>query len=190
MPFDPTKPAPGDDLDAVLVRNQLNALNTRIDGVTGITAAVVDSVTVVAPGQPASVIFSVIGTVLHVSLALPQGYDGAPGQPGAQGPPFANVVIDSITTLDPGTNATVSVYFDGTLVHLSFGLPRGAQGEQGIQGAPGEVTNAAMSGAIATAVAGTSNNTNGIPTLDTSFVDPDSETLRQAFNALVLAQRR
>ena len=32
MPFDPTKPAPGDDLDAVLVRNQFNELKALIDG--------------------------------------------------------------------------------------------------------------------------------------------------------------
>jgi len=31
MPFDPAKPAPGDDLDAVLIRNQLNALKALID---------------------------------------------------------------------------------------------------------------------------------------------------------------
>lgn len=31
MPFDPTKPAPGDDLDAVLVRDQLNSLKALID---------------------------------------------------------------------------------------------------------------------------------------------------------------
>ena len=31
MAFDPTKPAPGDDLDAVLVRNQFNALKALID---------------------------------------------------------------------------------------------------------------------------------------------------------------
>ena len=31
MPFDPAKPAPGDDLDAVLVRSQLNALKALID---------------------------------------------------------------------------------------------------------------------------------------------------------------
>ena len=31
MPFDPAKPAPGDDLDAVLVRDQLNALKALID---------------------------------------------------------------------------------------------------------------------------------------------------------------
>ena len=31
MAFDPAKPAPGDDLDAVLIRNQLNALKALID---------------------------------------------------------------------------------------------------------------------------------------------------------------
>ena len=31
MPFDSAKPAPGDDLDAVLIRNQLNALKALID---------------------------------------------------------------------------------------------------------------------------------------------------------------
>ena len=31
MPFDPTKPAPGDDLDAVLIRNQFNELKALID---------------------------------------------------------------------------------------------------------------------------------------------------------------
>jgi len=31
MPFDPTKPQPGDDLDAVLVLAQLNALKALID---------------------------------------------------------------------------------------------------------------------------------------------------------------
>ena len=31
MAFDPNKPAPGDDLDAVLIRNQLNALKALID---------------------------------------------------------------------------------------------------------------------------------------------------------------
>ena len=31
MPFDPTQPAPGDDLDAVLILNQLNELKALID---------------------------------------------------------------------------------------------------------------------------------------------------------------
>jgi hypothetical protein len=187
MLFDPNKPAFGSPDSSAEMRGQLNGLKALIDAGSGITGAVVDSVTTVGPGQPAGVTLSVIGTVLHVSLVLPEGQAGAAG---AQGPPFSNVVIDSITTLDPGANAAVFVYFDGTLVHLSFALPRGAQGEQGIQGPPGEVTNAAMAGAIATAVAGTANNTNAVATLDTPLADPDAEALRLKMNELILAQRR
>src|ERR1043166_7861556 len=188
MPFDPNLPTPNTLADANAMRAQLNGLNDKIDAIPGITAAVVDSVTTVGPGQPAMVTVSVIGTVLHLILTLPEGQPGLPGAPGLQGPPFANVVIDSITTLDPGATASVSVYFDGTLVHLSFGIPRGAQGEQGIQGPPGEVTVTAMNGAIASAIAGTANNTNAVATLDTALADPASEALRQKINELILAQ--
>jgi hypothetical protein len=38
MPFDPSKPAPGDDLDAVLVRNQFNALKALIDAQAAVIA--------------------------------------------------------------------------------------------------------------------------------------------------------
>ena len=55
-----------------------------------------------------------------------------------------------------------------------------------MDGAPGEVTNAAL----ATAITGTSNNTNAVPTLDTPFADPDAESMRQRFNAFLLAARR
>jgi len=188
--FDPNLPQANTLADAVQMRAQFNGLKTLIDAIPGITAAVVDTVTTVGPGQPATVMLSLTGTVLHMSLTLPEGQPGLPGIPGLQGPPFANVVIDSITTLDPGTNASVFVYFDGTLVHLSFAIPRGMQGEQGIQGPPGEVTNAAMAGAIAAAVAGTANNTNAVARLDTPLADPDSETLRLKINELILAQRR
>lgn len=40
------------------------------------------------------------------------------------------------------------------------------------------------------AISGTSNNTNAIATLDTPFADPDAESMRQAYNTLVLALRR
>jgi hypothetical protein len=143
MPYDPALPANGAKVKAAELRGQFAGLKELFDSATGITSVMVDSVTTLAPGQPPTVTLSIVGTVLHMICAFPQGNDGTPGLPGLQGPPFANVVIDSITTLDPGANASVAVYFDGTLVHLSFGIPRGAQGEQGIQGPPGEVTNAA-----------------------------------------------
>jgi hypothetical protein len=135
------------------------------------------------------------------------GADGAPGpqgpqgSQGPQGPPFAGAVVDGVNTLNPGDPATVSTSFDGSNVRFQFGIPRGndgnqgpqgndgaqgPQGPEGPQGPTGEVSNAAL----AAAIAGTSNNTNAVPTLDTPFADPDSETLRQAFNALVLALRR
>jgi len=74
-------------------------------------------------------------------------------------------------------------------VRFTFGIPRGDTGDtepQGNQGPPGEVTNAALSNAIS----GTSSNTNGVSTLDTPFADPDAETLRQAYNTLMLGLRR
>ena len=64
-------------------------------------------------------------------------------------------------------------------------------GPQGPQGPPGEVTQAALDSAID----GTSANSNAVPTLDTPFThDPptlaDLETMRSAYNDLVLALRR
>ena len=47
-----------------------------------------------------------------------------------------------------------------------------------------------LNNALANAIAGTSANMNAMATIDTPMPDPDSETLRQAFNALVLAARR
>jgi hypothetical protein len=194
MPFNPSLPADHSPNSSAEMRAQLNGLKADIDAIPGLTAAVVDSVTTLNPGELATVTIAIIGTVLHLSLALPRGAEGLQGVPGLQGPPFANAVIDSVATLAPGENASVAVSFDGTNVHLSFGIPRGAQGEQGIQGipgAPGEVSTTAMNGTIATAIAGTSNNTNSVPTMDTPFAgNPDAETLRLAFNALVLALRR
>ena len=65
----------------------------------------------------------------------------------------------------------------------------------GAQGAPGEVTNAALDSAIASAITGTSNNTNGVATLDTPFInDPaslaDLELMRAKINEVILAARR
>ena len=116
------------------------------------------------------------------------------GTPGSQGPPFANAVIDSVNTLAPGEPASVWVSFDGTNVHFTFNIPRGAQGEQGIQGSPGEVTNAAMASAISSAIAGTSNNTNGVALLNLTVSDPPAQAELQAvankIDELINAQRR
>ena len=134
---------------------------------------------------------------------------GPQGPQGIQGPPFANAVMDSVTTLAPGTPATGSVSFDGTDVHFAFGIPtgpmgpsgtngtdgvngtNGADGAMGLQGPPGEVTLAQLN----TAINGTSNTSNGVATLDSPFVnDPptlaDLEMMRAKVNELIVALRR
>jgi hypothetical protein len=192
--FDPNLPQENTLADAAQMRAQFNALNDRIDGVPGITSVVVDSVTTVGPGQPASVTVSVVGTVLHLILAIPEGQPGAQGVQGQQGPPFANVIIDNVTTVNPGEPAAVFISFDGINVHLAFAIPRGMQGEQGIQGPPGEVTTAAMDGAISSAIAGTSNNTNAVALLNLTVSDPPTQAEMQAIankiDEMITAQRR
>ena len=197
MPFDPSKPADHSPLVAAEMRAQLTGLKADIDAIPGITSVVVDSVTTVGPGESATVTVSVIGTVLHISLALPRGADGIPGlqgESGVQGPPFANAVIDSVTTPGPGQSASVSVFFDGSNVRFSFAIPQGAQGEQGIQGAQGEVTNATMGDAISSAIEGTPKNTNGVALLNLTVSDPPTRDEVQAvankIDELIIAQRR
>ncbi|MEQ1862580.1 MAG: hypothetical protein ABMA13_21885 [Chthoniobacteraceae bacterium] len=77
MPFDPTKPNPGDPLDANLVRDQLNALHAEI-----------------VPGPPgpagppgAAGAAGATGPQGPAGAAGPQGEPGTPGgPPGPQGP--------------------------------------------------------------------------------------------------------
>ena len=189
MPFDPTIPQANTEIDAVQMRGQLNGLHDLITAIVQIFAAQVDGVTTLNPGDPAGATVGVVGDTLHFTFGIPRGQEGQAGQDGGagpQGPPFASAIVDGVTTLAPGTPATVSVSFDGTNVHFVFGIPTGDTGGQGIQGIPGEVTNAAL----ATAINGTSGNSNAVATLDTPFADPDAESMRQRFNELVLALRR
>jgi hypothetical protein len=163
--------------------------------------AVVDAVNTVNPGDPAAVSVSFDGTNVRFTFDIPRGSDGGqgpagndggqgpPGNDGAQGPPFAQAIVDSVTTLDPGSPATVGVSFDGSNVRFTFGIPRGndgSNGSDGSQGPPGEISQAQLD----TAISGTSNNTNGVGTLDSPFADPDMEALRLKLNEMILNGRR
>lgn len=152
--FDPAQPANGSALSSAVMREQLTSLKALIDAIVSITAAQVDGVTTLNPGDPATVTLTVDGSLLRFSFGIPKGNDGQtgqtgsdgqPGQPGAQGPPFAQAIVDAVNTLNPGESATVTVSFDGTHVHFTYGIPRGAEG---IQGPAGEVTTAQLSSAI------------------------------------------
>ncbi len=116
-----------------------------------------------------------------------EGLPGPAGQDGVQGPPFAQVVVDAVNTVDPSTPAAVNVSFDGSNVRFTFGIPRGNDGSNG---APGEVSEAMLSSSISNAISGTSNNTNSVSTLDSGFADADMEALRQKLNEMILNGRR
>jgi len=164
------------------------------------TNFIVDGVNMLNPNDPASVQTTFDGNAVRMIFNLPRGFTGndggmgAQGGPGPQGPPFANAVVDSVTTLNPGDNATVQTSFDGSNVRFQFGIPRGFPGNDGgmgAQGQPGEVTNAQLSSAIS----GTSNNSNAVSMLDTPFAnDPptlaDLELMRAKLNELINALRR
>ena len=170
------------------------------DGAQGppFAQAVVDSVTTLNPWESASVGVSFDGSNVRFNFAIPRGNDGStgsqgsngsdggPGPQGIQGPPFAQAVVDGVTTLNPGEPATVQTSFDGSNVRFTFGIPRGNDGMSGSDGAPGEVSQAQLDSAIN----GTSNNTNSISTLDSGFADADLEALRQKMNEMILNGRR
>ena len=160
--------------------------------------AVVDSVTTLNPWESATVGVSFDGSHVRFNFAIPRGNDGSQGPPGGSGsdggqgpqgilgPPFAQAVVDGVSTLDPGQPAWVQTSFDGSNVRFTFGIPRGNDGSNGNDGAPGEVSQAQLDSAIN----GTSNNTNSVSTLDSGFADADMEALRQKLNEIILNGRR
>ncbi len=172
MAFDPALPLPDSEIESAELRSQFNGLKTLIDAVPAGPAGPEGPQGPQGEPGPAG------------DPGGPPGPEGPPGPQGDPGPPFAQAVVDGVTTLEPGEPATVDVSFDGTDVHFAYGIPRGNDGP------PGEVTTAALDAAIA----GTSANTNAVETLDLPFSDPptlaDLEAVRAKINEMLLAQRR
>ena len=52
-------------------------------------------------------------------------------------PTITSAVVGAVDTLPPGAAATVSASITGTVLHLTFGIPQGVQGDAG---PPGEVS--------------------------------------------------
>ena len=136
----PIFPLPNSPLESQVIRDQLQSLFVLIHSLVTVNTAQVDSTSTLPPGSPANASVSVIGHRLHFSFEIPQGLDGIAGpagMDGAVGPPFAQAVVDSVTTLNPGDSATVGVSFDGSNVRFNFAIPRGNDGSQGPPGNTG-----------------------------------------------------
>lgn len=84
MPFDPTLPLDAVNVRADVLRGQFNGLKALIDA-GAISGVVIDDVTTLPPGSPATASATMTGTVLHLSFALPAGNDGGPGEQGPAG---------------------------------------------------------------------------------------------------------
>ena len=177
------------------MRAQLTGLKSLIDAASGITSAVVDSITTGAPGEPPVVTMNVVGTELHFAFVLPRG------DAGPQGPPFANVLVDSVTTINPGEMATVLTSFDGASVHFSFGIPQGNEGQPGPtgpMGLTGEVSTADLNAALLSTSESllqlTSGNSNAVEVLAISpapvYDTTQQQQLIDKINQLIIALRR
>jgi hypothetical protein len=128
MSYDPNLPIPGTLCDADQMRSQLQGLHDLITALPGISSAVVVSTMTGGSGSSAAASATLVGQEVRFSFEIPEG------QPGPQGPtgaPFSNIVIDSVSTLNPGDSAFVTSGFDGFMVHLNVGLPRGQDGPPG-----------------------------------------------------------
>lgn len=67
------------------------------------------------------------------------GADGKDGAKGADGITPA-LKVGSVTTLDAGSNATVTMSENSNVYTLDFGIPKGAKGDTGASGSGGETT--------------------------------------------------
>ena len=190
-----------------------------LPGQTGIPGpafaqAVVDAVTTLNPGEAATVGVGFDGVLVHFSFGIPRGETGQPGQQGAQGndgstgsqgpqgetgpsggpqgpegpagaagPPGPSGLDGAQGPQGPQGETGPTGGPPGP--EGPPGSP-GSSGSDGAQGPPGEVSLTQLN----TAITGTSSSSNMVSTLDNGFTDPDLETLRQAYNTLVLALRR
>ena len=184
MPFDPNLPQEHTLADAAQMRAQLTGLKDLIDAVPAVAGAVVDDVTTLNPTEPAEATASFDGSTVHFTFAIPRG------QEGASAAPITTFIIDAVNMLPPEDPPSANATFDGGAVHLVFNLPRGLTGSDGIQGPPGEVTNAALTAAIN----GTSSNSNAVDlipfTANGTYDVYQQEAIINKINELINALRR
>ena len=125
MPFDPTYPPTNALIESAPLRGQFNGLKDLIDALptgAGITGAVVESVTTLPPGNPATATVSLVGGGLRFTFALPEGAtgplgqtgnDGQQGPQGPQGPPGEVSQTDlnnaTLNMLNQSSNVTNNV---------------------------------------------------------------------------------
>ena len=134
--FDPTYPPTNALIESAPLRGQFNGLKDLIDALptgAGITGAVVESVTTLPPGNPATATVSLVGGELRFTFALPEGAtgpvgqtgnDGQQGPQGPQGPPGEVSQTDlnnaTLNTLSQSSNITNNVNTLTTVAPMDY----------------------------------------------------------------------
>ena len=107
--------------------------NTGQNGVTPTLAA--GNVETLEPDQPATASVTGEGPAYQINLGIPRGQTGAQGTPGQNGKDgqTPTISVGTMTTLDPGQDATAEITGETPNLVLSLGIPQGQPGKDGTE---------------------------------------------------------
>ena len=110
--------------------------NTGENGATPTLAA--GNVETLEPGQPATASVTGDGPAYQINLGIPRGQTGAQGAPGQDGQDGQDgqtptIAVGTVTTLDPGQDATAEITGETPNLTLNLGIPEGQPGQDGVQ---------------------------------------------------------
>ena len=104
--------------------------NTGQNGTTPTLAA--GNVETLEPDQPATASVTGEGPAYQINLGIPRGQTGVTGDPGQNGQTPA-ITVGTVTTLDPGQDATAEITGETPNLTLNLGIPKGQPGQDGVQ---------------------------------------------------------
>ena len=107
--------------------------DTGQNGVTPTLSA--GDVETLEPDQPATASVTGDGPAYQINLGIPRGQTGAQGTPGQNGQDgqTPTISVGTVTTLDPGQDATAEITGETPNLTLNLGIPEGQPGQDGVQ---------------------------------------------------------
>lgn len=110
--------------------------DTGENGVTPTLSA--GNVETLEPDQPATASVTGEGPAYQINLGIPRGQTGAQGTPGQDGEngqdgQTPTITVGTVTTLDPGQDATAEITGETPNLTLNLGIPEGQPGQDGVQ---------------------------------------------------------
>ena len=107
--------------------------DTGENGITPTLSA--GNVETLEPDQPATASVTGEGPAYQINLGIPRGQTGAQGAPGQNGQDgqTPTIAVGTVTTLDPGQDATAEITGETPNLTLNLGIPEGQPGQDGVQ---------------------------------------------------------